>query len=370
MNRLSLWIIGILAACASVVAGCGGASSQTYAPKLDITSTTPGNFTITGGAPQTISPGGSATFTISTSAFVNQSQTRSNDPISLVVLSGLPSGATGTLNPTSVLPGENSTLTVQTVNGTAPQNYDIVVQGTQNGVSKTATVRLTLDSGFVLNGGGTQTVQPGGTATYTLTPATQSVDNISRGPNDVTFSVTSGLPTGATGSFDPTFVAVGNSGTFNIVTSASTPLGSYDVVVTATWGSKTATKTVTLNVVAPDFFLIAPTVVAMNPGVTTDVTINVNPVVAPFSRGFEDVTLRILDPIPTGFTASLVQTTATIGGTATLRIRYELGLGITTDGFADPVIGVFTIEGTNGAFTHTTTTSAIVSFGGDEETFD
>jgi|GEM_PF-6105620 len=365
MNRLSLWVISVLTVCALIVAGCGGASSQTYAPKLDITSTTPGNFSITGGAPQTITPGGSATFTISSSAFLNQSQSRSNDPISLVILSGLPSGATGTLNPTSVIPGENSTLTIQTVEDTAPQNYDIVVQGTQNGVSKTATVRLTIDSSFVLNGGGTRSVLPGETASYTLTPARQTEDDQLRGPNDVTFTVTSGLPTGATGSFNPTFVAVGNSGTFNIVTSASTPLGSYDVVVTATWGTKTATRTVTLNVVAPDFFLSAPSVVNMNPGVTTDVTINVNPVVAPLSRGFDDVTLRILDPIPSGFTATLVQTTAKIGGTVTLRLRYDFPDTLVADGAIDPIIGVFSIEGTNGAFTHTVTTSAFVSLEGE-----
>jgi hypothetical protein len=368
MNRLQTHIFALIALMALVVAGCGG-SNGTYSPKLEITSTPAGNFTLSGGPPQTVAPGAAVTFTISSAAFTSQPQSRSDKPISLVVLSGLPTGATGTLNPTVINPGQDSTLTVQTLNDTAPNDYDIVVQGTQDGVSKTATVRLTIQSTFFLNGGGSKTVQPGQTATYTITPATTDQQQQSRAANDVTYQVVSGVPTGATATFEPVAGSIGNSGTFKVVTTDTTPLGTYTIVVRATWGNKTADQTVTLNVVAPDFFLTAPSVVNMVPGVDTDVTVNINPVVAEaFSRGFDDVNLQLLGTPPSGFTVQLLQNTAKIGGSVTLRIRYEVAAGITRVN-NDPIIGNFTIEGTNGAFTHTTITSAFVTIPGNEDTF-
>lgn len=368
MKQFNEYIFVLLAVLILAVAGCGG-STEAYAPKLDVTAITPGNFTLSGGPPQTVGPGGTATFKISSSAFTSQTQSRSPEPINLTILSGLPAGATGSLSPTTIKPGEDSTLSVQTVNDTAPNDYDIVVQGTQGGVSKTATVRLTVSTEFFLNGGGTQSVQPGQVATYSINPSTTLEVPKSRVGNEVAYQVTSGMPAGATGTFEPTAGSIGNSGTFKITTTDSTPLGSYTVIVTATWGNKTATQSFTLNVVAPDFFLTAPSVVNMGPGVDTDVTVNINPVVAAMSRGFDDVNLRILDPIPTGFTVSLLQSTAKIGGTVTLRIRYDVPAGIIAPKTADPVIGNFTIEGTNGAFTHTTITSAFVTIGGGEDTF-
>ena len=64
----------------------------------------------------------------------------------------------------------------------------------------------------------------------------------------VTFSA-SGLPSGATASFNPTSVTSGGSSTLTISTTSGTAAGTYTVTVTgaATSGSHSATYTLTVN---------------------------------------------------------------------------------------------------------------------------
>jgi hypothetical protein len=68
------------------------------------------------------------------------------------------------------------------------------------------------------SGSTSATVQPGGTATYTLSITPPSG---SKTPVDITFSV-SGLPAGATGTFNPTTVPAG-SGATNVTLSVAVP---------------------------------------------------------------------------------------------------------------------------------------------------
>ena len=58
----------------------------------------------------------------------------------------------------------------------------------------------------------------------------------------------SGLPTNATGTFNPTPVSVGSSSTLNITAPSNTLTGTYTLTITGTSGSLTHTATVTLNV--------------------------------------------------------------------------------------------------------------------------
>ena len=58
----------------------------------------------------------------------------------------------------------------------------------------------------------------------------------------------SGLPSGATASFNPATVTSGGSSTLTISTSASTPPGTYPVTVTGSAASGTRTATYTLTV--------------------------------------------------------------------------------------------------------------------------
>jgi hypothetical protein len=86
------------------------------------------------------------------------------------------------------------------------------------------------------------TVSPGGNIPYTVTvtPGTGFAGSVS-------FGVT-GLPTGASATFNPTAVSASGSSTMTVSTLASTPVGSYTLVITGTSGAFAYTTNVTLNV--------------------------------------------------------------------------------------------------------------------------
>src|SRR5205085_10245353 len=63
----------------------------------------------------------------------------------------------------------------------------------------------------------------------------------------------SGLPSGATASFDTSSIAVPGSATLTVSVSSGTPVGSYPLTISASDGSLTHTTNVTLTVAAPDF---------------------------------------------------------------------------------------------------------------------
>ncbi|MFF3914254.1 hypothetical protein ACFYZB_12330 [Streptomyces sp. NPDC001852] len=92
-----------------------------------------------------------------------------------------------------------------------------------------------------------------------VSPASSSVAAGSSASTTVSTAVTSGsaqsvslsasgLPSGATASFNPSSVTAGSSSTLTVATSASTPAGTYDITVTGTGASATHTATYTLTV--------------------------------------------------------------------------------------------------------------------------
>jgi hypothetical protein len=83
-------------------------------------------------------------------------------------------------------------------------------------------------------------------------PATSTISTTltSGQPQTVTLSV-SGLPPGASGSFNPPSVIAGGSSTLTISTSTSTPSSTSTVTVTGTSSSATRTTTITLTVNNP-----------------------------------------------------------------------------------------------------------------------
>jgi subtilisin family serine protease len=83
---------------------------------------------------------------------------------------------------------------------------------------------------------------PGGSVTTTVNTATTNGS-----AQSVSLSA-SGLPAGATASFNPATVTSGGSSTLTISTSASTPPGTYPVTVTGSAASGTRTATYTLTV--------------------------------------------------------------------------------------------------------------------------
>jgi hypothetical protein len=90
-----------------------------------------------------------------------------------------------------------------------------------------------------------QSVQQGNATSYTAT-----VTPVNGYTGTVTFSV-SGLPAGAGATFTPPSVTTSGSSTMNVTTSASTPTGTYSLVISGTDGTLTRTANVTLIVTAP-----------------------------------------------------------------------------------------------------------------------
>src|SRR5262245_5926220 len=192
---------------------------------------------------QNVSVGGSASYTVTTSVVGGFTGT-----VDLGV-SGLPSGTTGTFNPTSVSGGSgSSTLSVATSGSTPAGAYTLTITGTSGGLSHTATVTLVVNPppapDFTLSATpNSQAITQGGSAGYTA-----SVSPLNGFAGAVSLSV-SGLPGGATGTFNPTPISGGSgSSTLGVSTGSATPIGGYTLTITAASGGLSHSITVTLVV--------------------------------------------------------------------------------------------------------------------------
>jgi beta-glucanase (GH16 family) len=89
-----------------------------------------------------------------------------------------------------------------------------------------------------------ETVAPGGTTSYTVTATPQN------GFTGTVALSASGLPSGASASFNPTSITSSGSSTLTVATAGSTPSGSYTLSVTGTSGSLSHSSNVGLTVSA------------------------------------------------------------------------------------------------------------------------
>ena len=197
---------------------------------------------------QTTTPGGSASYSGSVVAL--------NGFTGNVALSagGLPVGVTASFSPATVTGGSGSyTLTLSVGSSVALGAYTITVTGTSGSLTHATTVDLLVNSSpgdFVgsvaASSDSYQNINAGQSATYIfqITPTGGFNGN-------VTLSV-SGLPPGATGSFNPPTVTGGSgTSTLTVTTSASTPVNSYTLMITATSGALSHSGNVFLGVAAP-----------------------------------------------------------------------------------------------------------------------
>ena len=188
---------------------------------------------------QSVAVGGSTTYTATVTAQNGFAGTTS------FAATGLPTGATATFNPTTVTGTGSSTMTVTTSGSTPVGGYTLTITGTSGSLSHqtTATLVVTTAADFSLTAApSTRSVAVGGSTTYTATVTAQN------GFAGTTSFAATGLPTGATASFNPTTVTGTGSSTMTVTTSGSTPVGSSTLTITGTSGSLTHQTTVTLAV--------------------------------------------------------------------------------------------------------------------------
>ncbi len=196
----------------------------------------------------------------------------------------------------------------------------------------------------------------------TASPASQSVTQ----GNGTSYTVTvtpsggftgtvsltlSGLPAGATGTFNPASLPSGNS-MLSITTSSTTPTGTFPLTITGTSGSTTHTASVNLVVTAPvvgDFSISAsPGSQTVTAGNGTSYTATVTG-----SGGFSGAVNFTASGLPSGAGASFNPTSVTGSGSSTM--------SVTTSASTPAGTYTLTITGTSGSLVHSTTVTLVVN---------
>jgi hypothetical protein len=162
-----------------------------------------------------------------------------SDPAPTISFSvtGLPSGATPSFNPSVVNGAGSATLTINASGGVAPGTYPITVVGTSGTETSSVSLTLTVNSATsdytITSAPSAFTAVAGEIANYTVAFFTTNY------LGNVALSVT-GSPAGATATFSSATVGASNTtSTLSISTLGTTPVGAYPLTITATDGSVT-----------------------------------------------------------------------------------------------------------------------------------
>jgi galactose oxidase-like protein/PKD domain-containing protein len=149
-------------------------------------------------------------------------------------------------------PASSSVATPGNVTYATPGTYVATLRVTDNGglVSPPATRTITISDFSLTATPSSRTILPGAGTSYTATVAP-----VNGFTGTVAFSVT-GLPSGASATFNPVSVTTSGSTTMTVSTGAATPAGTYALTIRGTSGPRIRTVNVTL-VVNGDFSISA-----------------------------------------------------------------------------------------------------------------
>jgi hypothetical protein len=266
-----------------------------------------------------------------------------NGTVALTV-SGVPSGASASFNPTSVAGSGSSTLTVNS--GTAATgSYPLTITGTSGSLTHTANVTLVITAqtnDFSVGATpSSQTVTAGSGTSYSV-----STNTTSGSASTVSFSV-SGLPGGAGSSFSPASVTSGSGSSLSVTTSSSTPAGTYPLTITGTSATTSHTANVSLvvnaNTTTPDFSVSAnPAIFTVPKSGSNSTQVSITP-----ANGFTGQVSFSVSGLPQRATASFSPSTVTGSGSTTLTISAARNTPTGTR--------AVTITAKSGSLTHTTT---------------
>ncbi len=213
----------------------GGASSPTQTRTITVAdfslsaspasgSTVPGG---SAGYTATVTPGSGFTGTVTFS------------------VTGLPSGASASFSPPSVVASGSTTVTVATSASTPAGTYPLTIRGTSAGITRTAGVTLV--------------VTPVGDFTISVSPTSKTVNNGSNATYTVTISPVSGfngtvslatgvLPKFVGTTFSPSSISQGGTSVLTVSTKKQTKTGAATISVTGTSGTLVHTFNITLVV--------------------------------------------------------------------------------------------------------------------------
>jgi uncharacterized membrane protein len=272
-------------------------------------------------------PGATASYTVTLSTTNGYAS-----PVNLSV-TGLPAGATATFSPSSLTPtgsGSTSTLSVAIPTGATAgtSSLTITAAGTDaSTTTHTASVALTVSAptapDFSLSASPSSASVPtsGGSVSYTV-----SLTPVGGYASAVSLAI-SGLPSGATGTFNPASVTPSNTGatsTLSVKVPFGASAGSYQLTITGT-GSDPSTLThstnVTLSVNAPGSYSLSasPSSQTVKPGASTTYTATLTT-----SNGYNSSVGLAVSGLPSGASATFSPSslTPTSGGaSSTLQVQ-------------------------------------------------
>lgn len=202
--------------------------------------------------------------------------------------------------------------------------------------------------GFILSASpASQTTTTGQKASFTV--STSSEDG---GTGTVNLAVSSGLPSGASASFNPASVSVGGSSALTISTTSTTPVGTYTLTITGTVGSNLAHAvqvTLVVNAPAPDFSISAsPSSQTVTIGGSTTYSVSTTAL-----NGFTGTITPTVTGLPTGASGSFSPTSITGTGSSTLTVKTTTSTP--SGGYT------LTITGTSGSLKHSATVTLVVA---------
>jgi pseudomonalisin len=222
---------------------------------------------------------------------------------------GMPTGMTAAFSPaTLAAPGSgSSTLSVSTAVATPVGTFTLTITGTGGGVTKSATIRVTVQPGpsFTVSAPAALGVMEGGSGTAQVTTAL--VNGFSA---PISFKA-AGMPLGMTATLSPATLAAPGSGSTSLsVAAASTvPPGTYTLSITGAGDG--LTKTTTLRVTVAGITLTSSTpLVALNPASSASFTVRTTA-----GGGFSSALSLAVSGLPPGVTAAVSPASIAAPGT-------------------------------------------------------
>ncbi|HEX4919342.1 MAG TPA: galactose oxidase-like domain-containing protein, partial [Candidatus Bathyarchaeia archaeon] len=238
------------------------------------------------------------------------------------------------------------TITAPPNGNIAPPGYYMLFLVDSSGVPSVASiVQLAAQSDFSVSATpSSQTVTQGNGTSYTVNVAPSGGF-----AGTVGLSV-SGLPQGATATFNPTSITTSGSSTLSVSTLSSTPPGSYPLTITATSGALTHTATVTLVVNGAGSFTlsVAPTSQTVSRGSSTQYAVTISA-----QGGFSGTVNLSLSGLPPRTTSSFNPSSVVGSGSSTLKVTANKPARIGTY--------TFTIKGTSGSVVQSANVTLIIN---------
>jgi hypothetical protein len=255
-----------------------------------------------------------------------------------LAVTGLPSGVTASFSPNPTT--GTSTLTLTASSTAALGQYTATITGTSGSLTATTTVSGDiLAPSFTLSDYSSVSIGQAGSATSTVTLNPQN------GFNSIVHLSVTGLPSGVTAAFAPASLSSGSS-TLTLTATATAAVGQYNLIVTGTSGSQTASTSVSLTVYAPSFTLSDYSGVSVGQGSSGTSYVYLSP-----QPGFTGSVNLAVSGLPNGVTASFSPNPVSSGSSLmTLTAGSSASLGQYN----------LTITGTSGSLTAATTITVSV----------